>query len=707
VLSTTFTYKEAALPALRSGGRRIKSERIADLMRFFRRSLVALGVAAMLPTVVFAAVSVFYLLRLERERITSATVEQSQFVMALVDTQVQRHLAALDVLSSSIYFETKDWGEFYWRVQRLLTANPPWESIVLIDTERHEEVFDLRRPFGERAPVASVHERGLRHVLAAGTSLVGDIESHEHPVVWLYVPARVDGKITHVIAACLKSNVFQNTLSAYTAPGATAGIVDADGDFVARTVDYAERVGTPATQYVLDAIQHGKGGLYSGTTYEGLKNYTAYYVSPSSGWSTHLAVASGSIDTPTRWSFVAAGIAALGGLVLGGFLIVLVLRDIAERRRAEEMLRQSQKMEAIGQLTGGIAHDFNNLLTAVIGNLDMIRTRAAGNDRLQRMADNALEAARKGAKLSSQLLAFSRSQRMNVGPVDLAQLLGGMSGLLTQSVGPSVRVDVRIDEDGRFIVSDANQLELALLNLAVNARDAMPEGGTLSIKATHVHDAERRLPHVELAVTDTGSGMTEEVRARAIEPFYTTKPTGQGTGLGLSQVYAVARESGGTLSIDSELGRGTTVRMMFPAGAPPVVRTDEGAQLPTTVPGAQPRAQTKVLVVDDDRLVRRFMCESLRSLQYHVTEAESGAQALATMERERFDLLLVDFAMPGMNGAEAARLAQERQPGIKVLMVSGYADSAAVEAALGTARQLRKPFDLAELGAAVAETLAM
>jgi signal transduction histidine kinase len=675
-------------------------------MRFFRRSLIALGVAAMLPTLVFAAVSVFYLLRAERERVTNATIAQSEVVMTLVDTQLQRHLAALDVLSSSIYFETKNWREFYWRVQRLLTVNPLWESIVVIDAERREEIFDLRRRFSEPMPIDSVHERGLQRMLSAGAPLVGDIESHEHPVVWLYVPARVDGKITHVIAASLKVSLFQNTLTAYAAPGATAGIVDADGDFVARTVDYDERVGTPATQYVRDAIRNAKGGLYSGTTYEGLKNYTAYFVSPSSGWSTHLAVASGSIDTPTRWSFVAAGIAALGGLVLGGFLIVLVLRDIAERRRAEEMLRQSQKMEAIGQLTGGIAHDFNNLLTAVIGNLDMIRNRAAGNDRLQRMADNALEAARKGAKLSSQLLAFSRSQRMNVGPVDLAQLLGGMSGLLVQSVGPSVRVDVRIDEDARFVVSDANQLELALLNLAVNARDAMPEGGTLTIKATHVRDAERRLPHVELAVSDTGFGMTDDVRARAIEPFYTTKPTGQGTGLGLSQVYAVARESGGTLTIDSEPGRGTTVSMLLPAGAPQVVRTDAGAQLPTTVPGAQPREQTRVLVVDDDRLVRRFMSDSLRSLQYQVTEAESGAQALATMERERFSLLVVDFAMPGMNGAEAARLAQERQPDIKVLMVSGYADSAVVEAALGTARQLRKPFDLAELGAAVAETLA-
>ena len=653
-------------------------------MTFLRRSLVALGIAAMLPTVVFAAFSVFYLLRLERERVTNATLAQSQVVMTLVDTQLQRHLAALDVVSTSVYFETRGWGEFYGRLQRLLAANPLWESIVLIDAQRREEIFDLRRPFGEPIPVAAAHERALQHVISAGTQLVGSMESHEHPLIWVYVPVRSESKVTYTIAAALKPHIFQDVLTAYAVSGSTGAIVDADGDLIATTVDYSERVGTQA---------------------EGLENYTAYRVSPISGWSTHLAVESASIDTPTRWSFVAAGIAALGGLALGGILVVLVLRDMAERRRAEEMLRQSQKMEAIGQLTGGIAHDFNNLLTAVIGNLDMIRTRVAGNERLQRMSDNALEAARKGAKLASQLLAFSRSQRLNVVSVDLTQLLNGMSGLLSQSVGPSVRVDLQIDDDARFAVSDANQLELALLNLAVNARDAMPDGGTLTIRGRVVTDAEHPLPHVELSVADTGSGMTEEVRSRAIEPFYTTKPTGLGTGLGLSQVYGVVHESGGTLAIDSEPGRGTTVRLTLAAGTAPTVRTDNESQSPPTVPGARARDQMQVLIVDDDRLVRRFMTDSLRSLQYQVTAVENGEQAIASLERERFDLLLVDFAMPGMNGADVAREAQNRQPGIKVLMVSGYADSTAVEAALGSARLLRKPFDLAELGAAVAETL--
>jgi len=672
-------------------------------MTVLRRSLVALGIAAMLPTVVFAAITVFHMLQQERERVTNAALNQSQVVMTLVDTQLQRHFAALDVLSSSLYFETGDWAEFYWRVQRLLAANRLWESIVLIDAQRHDEMFDLSRPFGEPIPLPAGHEEALQRLFTTGTHVVSSIESRDHPVIWLYVPVRNGGKITHAIAASLKPRIFQDLLTAYTAPGSTAAIIDTDGNFIARTLDYPER--TSSQPYAHDATLNVNSGLYA-TTDQGMKNYTAYNVSPLSGWATHLTVGSTSIDTPTRWSFVAAGIAALGGLVLGGFLIALVVRDTAERRRSEEMLRQSQKMEAIGQLTGGIAHDFNNLLTAIIGNLDMMRTRIAGNERLQRMADNALEAARKGSKLASQLLAFSRSQRLNVESVDLAELLNGMSSLLSQSVGPGVRVDLRIDEDARYAVSDANQLELALLNLAVNARDAMPGGGTLTIRGRLVADGEK-LPQVELSVADTGSGMTEDVRSRAIEPFFTTKPTGVGTGLGLSQVYGVVRESGGALAIDSEPGRGTTVRLMLQVGTRPTVRTGRDSQSPPPVPGMRQRDQTRVLIVDDDRLVRRLMTDGLRSLQYQVTTCENGEQALATLDAgERFDLLLVDFAMPGMNGAEVARAAQNRQPDIKVLMVSGYADSAAIDAALGNARLLRKPFDVAELGAAVAETLA-
>src|SRR5690606_11878581 len=274
-------------------------------------------------------------------------------------------------------------------------------------------------------------------------------------------------------------------------------------------------------------------GLYPGETRGGTNSSSAFHASESIPWSTHIAVPASAIDSPTAWSIAVAALAGLGAMLLASVLVVLVLRDMAERRRADEALRQSQKMEAVGQLTGGIAHDFNNLLTAIIGNLDMIHSRAGGNERLRRTAANALEAARRGAKLAAQLLAFSRTQRMAVRRIDLRQLLNGMSGLLTQSVGPSIRVEVAIDEDAASIVSAANESERALLNRGAYARDAMNGSRTLTITASRATRFVRSLrpgDYVDRRPCDTGTGTSDEVRARAIEPCFTTTPTGQGTG---------------------------------------------------------------------------------------------------------------------------------------------------------------------------------
>jgi signal transduction histidine kinase/CheY-like chemotaxis protein len=674
-------------------------------MRFFRRSLVTLGVAATLPTLVFVAVGAFYFLRAERARVETATLGRSEILTMLVDGRLRRDLAAIGVLSSSVHLAQGEMPEFYDRLQRVMATNPAWRTLVLLDVRAEREIFDLRRPLGEPAPLTATHAEGLREVRRQRAAFAGSISAAPEALVWVYTPVVHDQQLRYVIAAGVSPQVFQDLLVAVAPNSVTAGIVDRDGTFVARTRNFETRVGTPATRFVREAIQRDVRGFYRGTTYEGVKNYTAFYT----GWSAHLAVDSHMIDTPTLWSFVAAASAALAALLLGGTLIVLVLRDMSERRRAEETLRQSQKMEAVGQLTGGIAHDFNNLLTAIIGNLDMIRSRVHENDRLRRLADNALEASRRGAKLASQLLAFSRSQRMSVGPVDLQQLFNGISGLITQSVGPAVHLSMQLDPEARLVMSDANQLELALLNLALNGRDAMPDGGKLIISARRANDVDRHLPkgdYVQLSVTDTGTGMSEEVRMRAIEPFFTTKRVGQGTGLGLSQVYAVARESGGSLDIESETNRGTTVRLTLPM-APPNAVAAPAPSLPVLEEPTEPSPtiNASILIVDDDKLVRRFMSESLRTLGYQVHDVCDGAAALVLLDRHRFDLLLVDFAMPGMNGAEVAKAAQLKQPGLRVLIVSGYADSSAVEGALGTARQLRKPFDMAELGAAVAETL--
>jgi signal transduction histidine kinase len=676
-------------------------------MRFFRRSLIALGVAATLPTILFIAVGTFIFLRAESARIETETLARAELVTTLVDARLRGDAAVLNVLTGSSSLESRNWAEYYSRVSRARLSNPHWITIVLYDAVTRSTIFDVRQPFG-KANAQALDPSIVTQLQSSGGPVVGNVRIDAEPVAFVYVPVVEAKTVRYVLAAGIRPQIFQDFIEPQGTEGAVAALVDRRGNFAARSLDAEHRVGNPATRFVREAIERGPQGLYQGRTYEGLRNYTAYYVSPWSGWSTHIAIASTLIDSPTSWSSVIAVGAGLGGAVLACLLVVLVLRDMAERRLAEETLRQSQKMEAIGQLTGGIAHDFNNLLTAIIGNLDLIRSRTVDNERLQRLSSNALEAARRGAKLSSQLLAFSRNQRLQLAPVSLSQLLNGMGDLINQSIGPSIELRTRLDPDCDTVLSDANQLELALLNLAVNARDAMPDGGRLVIETRpasyrDVRDLAKRA-YVEISVKDSGSGMSDSVRARAMEPFFTTKPVGQGTGLGLSQVYGVVRESGGLVFIDSEPGEGTMIRMILPA-ASAFVRADDVAEASPTIPSPSSNIATTILVVDDDGQVRRFVADALRSHGYAVTDAPSGELGLTALRSNRFDLLVADFAMPGMNGADLVRAARTLQPDLRVLMVSGYADSALLDQVLDGSNLLRKPFAVAELILAVGQAL--
>jgi signal transduction histidine kinase/CheY-like chemotaxis protein len=675
----------------------------------FRRSLIALGMAAMLPTLAFMAVGAFLLLRAESARVEADSLARSRVVMTLIDASLQGDAAALGVLASSIYFDNREWKEFYPRLARAAGANPHWATLVLYDAQRAEEILDLRRPLTAPRPGPLVAGGDLSVLRHSTKMVVGEVQREPEPLVFVFMPVMRDQQLAYVLAAGIRPQVYQDILLAQAPPGATSAVVDTHGRFIARTLDFQNRVGQPATRFVRDAIRTSTSGLYRGTTYEGIQNYTAFFSSPWSGWSAHIAIASSLIDTPTSWSFIVAAAAAIGSAVLGATLVVLVLRDMAERRRNEDVLRQSQKMEAVGQLTGGIAHDFNNLLTAIVGNLDMIRTRAVGQERIQRMATNALEAARRGAKLTSQLLAFSRTQRMQLQPVDLQQLLTGMNSLLAQSVGPTIEVRIALAADARTVLTDPNQLELAILNLAVNARDAMPDGGSLTFASTiavgPTMSSLANKPCVKLSITDTGAGMSEEVRTRATEPFFTTKPVGQGTGLGLSQVYGIVRESGGALDIVSSVNAGTTVHLYLAPVMNAATTLQPLPQNETAIHGRAP-SEAAILVCDDDRQVRSFLVYSLQQAGYRVTETATGEAALNALRAASFDLLVLDFAMPHMNGAEVARCVHAVRPATRILMVSGYSDSAAIDAVMKNVQLLRKPFDVTELLAAVRHCLA-
>jgi PAS domain S-box-containing protein len=380
--------------------------------------------------------------------------------------------------------------------------------------------------------------------------------------------------------------------------------------------------------------------------------------------------------------------------------------EVGERLRAEEALRQAQKMEAVGQLTGGIAHDFNNLLTPIMGGLELIAARVE-DTRLRRIAETGLDSARRGAKLTGQLLAFSRIQRISMAPVDVNDVIERMQTLLRHAIGRAVALETRLDPEAGYGRCDANQLENAILNLAINARDAMPDGGKLTIttsrEALSAGPGAEPGDYVRVSVSDTGEGMPPEVLARATEPFYSTKPLGKGTGLGLAQVYGIVQQSGGTLRIESEAGQGTEVQLFLPVAAAPADGPEEGGVEAATP--ADSKRRGRILVIDDDADVRSFLVDSLAGLGHDVAACESGEEGLERLRQWDADLALIDYAMPNMHGAEVARVARLARPELPIVFVTGYAESEQIEALGDGVQVLRKPFTVAELQEAVERNL--
>jgi len=352
-----------------------------------------------------------------------------------------------------------------------------------------------------------------------------------------------------------------------------------------------------------------------------------------------------------------------------------LLANIAERARTEEQLRQLQKLESIGQLTGGVAHDFNNLLTAVLGNLELLRKRLPSNPATDRLLDGATQGAQRGAALTQRLLAFARRQALQPKPIDLAELVRDMGDLLRRSLGPSIAIEFDLPADLPPALADQNQVELALLNLAVNARDAMPDGGRLEIALTL-----ERVPlaqdlaagkYLRLCVSDSGCGMDRATLSRAIEPFFSTKEVGKGTGLGLSMIHGLAMQLKGALRLYSDVGHGTRAELWLPVanGKAHLAVTDAD---PDTHPS---KRRLTLLFVDDDFLISLSTAALLEDLGHDVVKAESGSAALEVLESGKpVDLMITDYAMPGMTGVQLAEAARRLRPDLPILLATGYAD---------------------------------
>lgn len=381
-----------------------------------------------------------------------------------------------------------------------------------------------------------------------------------------------------------------------------------------------------------------------------------------------------------------------------------ILAEMEQREKAEEKLRQSQKMEMIGQLTGGVAHDFNNLLMAVIGNLDLLRKRVPTDVTALRLIEGAVYGAQRGAALTQRLLAFARRQDLKIEATDLADLLCGMKELLVRSIGSDIELAIEVARDLPLVMADANQVELAILNLVINARDAMPDGGQISIIVDRaIAESVPGLPpglYVRLAVIDSGFGMDSETLSKATEPFFSTKEVGKGTGLGLSMIHGLARQLGGTLRLQSSVGLGTTAEILIPVATQPV-----DAHVASSTIATEPiPAELTVLVVDDDVLISMSTAMMVEDLGHKVVEVNSGIAALDVLRSgQKVDLLITDFSMPKMNGAQLAKAAKEIKPELPVLLATGYAElPGGFDAGL---HRISKPYQQDQLAAALSTVL--
>ncbi|OJU09308.1 MAG: hybrid sensor histidine kinase/response regulator [Caulobacterales bacterium 68-7] len=486
-------------------------------------------------------------------------------------------------------------------------------------------------------------------------------------------------------------------------------VVDADGVYRAASPAWfrllgfrpEELVGRPYTEFVEPEDLSASAAVFAEAVKErSLGNFENRHRHKDGGW---------------RW--ISWQTSTEDGLVYG------YGRDVTEEKlraealsQTESQLRQAQKMEAVGQLTGGLAHDFNNMLTGIIGGLDLVRRRIAEGrlGDLDRFMDGAVKSAHRAAGLTHRLLAFSRQQSLDPQAVDVRGLIVSMQDLLNRTLGEQVALKVVFADQVWPAVSDVNQLESAILNLAINARDAMPDGGLLTIAARNsIFDTERASGHpeiasgdyVEISVADTGQGMPSDVVAKAFDPFFTTKPIGQGTGLGLSMIYGFVRQIGGHAAIDSEVGKGTTIRMFLPRATPGQL-VQESVE-PEAASGAG--SGETVLVIEDEDSVRALIVEVLSELGYRALEASSSVTALPHLRSDQpIDLVITDVGLPGLNGRQLADMARELRPGLGILFVTGYAPTAAVRAdflAPGM-DMISKPFAMNDLAAKIGEMLA-
>jgi signal transduction histidine kinase/ActR/RegA family two-component response regulator len=671
------------------------------------RQLLILVLAALLPLVVLTAV------------LGSAALNQSQREMqrdasgrvSVLSSEMERELEAqVEVLqavaNSPVLDGPLDLTRFGLYGQRLLDQQHLWISVCLLS------------PTGERlARVGVAPPGGTNHVLdqagfdqalKSGGPVIGRFVrppgNVRPPAFAIFAPVIRDGRIRYVVSAVIAPTGVNALLVRHPLPkGWISGVLDRRGVIIARNERSQEFLGRLGSPPALAATRRGGDGVYSGTSVDGHRYVTAYRTLPGSGWSVHIAIPRETYAAPMRREAVLVGGGGALGLLLISLFLGLLSRELDLRQRQAAAIEEGRRLEALGRMTGGVAHDFNNILMVVQGSAELLRRRLAGDARAETLSDAILAGAKRGQTLTRQLLAFGRKSSHRPVSFRIQDRADQLLALVQRAAPAQIAAEVEIPASTWPVHADPAALEVALLNLAVNARDAISGAGSIIIGASNISLQKGRDEGTDLVgdfvavwVADDGAGIPEEHAAHIFEPFYTTKPAGQGTGLGLSQVYGFAKQSGGAVRVNSKVGEGTTVIVYLPRGEETSAEPEPSQERPLR------RDDGRVLLVEDNPDVALVTGAMLEAIGYGVVHAQDAATALRRLQSgEVFDILFSDIVMAeGMSGLELADRVREIRQELPVLLATGYSEALASGAQHGF-RVLAKPFGEAELAAAL------
>ena len=663
-----------------------------------------MAAAALLPLVIFASISAYVAVRAKQEALSAQAVADAGSLAESIDRQLDEDLDdAQDLASLPQLDSIADPKPFQEVARRAKASHPGWLGVILVGLDGHW-IFDTANP-GEHREVQE--RKSFAQVLKMERPQTGDLTRGHGGDFGIPVRAPVirGGKLQAVVTVVERPQGIHALITDLHAPAPwIVTIVDRAGNIVARSQNEDRYVGRPPSLGAQKARAHGVSGLYTGLTLEGVPTISAFAVANRSGWTVHIGMPISLFNAPLRKLIILLVAAFVICVLMAAAVVALLVRDVESRRAHAAAIEQATRIEALGRLTGGVAHDFNNLLTVIQGNVEILRRRLAGNDAAERPLAGIKAAGERAAQLTRQLLVFARGGSVERSVLDVEAAVIEHMSALTQLAGPSIELDTRFESELSLVKVDPLQFQAALLNLVANARDAVngvgAQGGSQGLVEIAVRSTAGE---VRVSVRDHGPGFDKAALSRVFEPFYTTKPVGRGTGLGLSQVYGFVRASHGRVEAANAPGGGAVVSMVFPAAE----AQEAAAQAAEPTP-ALSASGGRVLLVDDNEAVRQATAGFLRECGLVVVEARDSAQALDLAEEQAFDAVVSDIMMPGeQDGIALAQALSSLRPTLPVLLVTGYSDRAAEAQSRGL-KVMTKPYSLAELErrlrAAVAES---